>query len=264
MKKLVLALVLLIGTASFNSTVEAQNINISVNIGRQPAWGPVGYDYAGYYYFPDIDCYYDVNMELFHYMDRGRWISARYLPYAYRHYDLYTLYKVVLNSRDPWRHHHIHHRDYARYRGHRNQFVIRDSRDMRYHDSRNNRVSWHSSDKKHYNNKKDNRYNDNRYSNNGRKEYKYNDNSRRSEKNSHKYNPNKSNQKKENKQSAVRPNRSSTRNDNKKTYNFSNSSRSNANNKSTRNVRQATSSRSTNHSKESRLVSGSERSSRGR
>ena len=44
MKKFLLAFALLIGVASFYNTSEAQNINISINIGRQPAWGPVGYD----------------------------------------------------------------------------------------------------------------------------------------------------------------------------------------------------------------------------
>ncbi|GAB6007586.1 hypothetical protein [Dysgonomonas reticulitermitis] len=147
MKKFIVAFALLIGIASFNNPVEAQNISININIGRQPAWGPVGYDYVNYYYLPDIDCYYDVNMSLFYYFDRGHWISARYLPYAYRHYDLYGMYKVVLNMNDPWRYHHSHYRDYARYRGYRNQVVIRDSRDNRYHDSRRNKVVWFSKSK---------------------------------------------------------------------------------------------------------------------
>lgn len=168
MKKFILAFALLIGIASFCNTSEAQNINISINIGRQPAWGPVGYDYVGYYYFPDIDCYYDVNLGYFHYYDRGRWISARYLPTAYRHYDLYGLYKVVLNVNQPWRYHHTHYRDYAKYRGRRHQVVIRDSRDNRYYSSRNNRVAWYS-DKKVNHNRNDYKYNnrsDNRNKNN--------------------------------------------------------------------------------------------------
>ncbi len=179
MKKFIIVFALLIGLTSFVNTIEAQNINISINIGRQPAWGPVGYDYAGYYYFPDIDIYYDVNVGLFYYLDRGRWISARYLPYAYRNYDLYRLYKVVLNVNQPWRYHHKHYRDYARYRGHRSPVVIRDSRDVRYRDSRNNRVAWYSSDKKHANKKHYNNSNnrDRNYSNNK----KANDNRKRNE-----------------------------------------------------------------------------------
>ncbi|MBD8390119.1 hypothetical protein [Dysgonomonas sp. BGC7] len=153
MKKFIVAFALLIGATSLYNTVEAQSVNISVNIGRQPAWGPVGYDYVNYYYFPDIDCYYDVNIGMFYYYDRGRWMSARYLPYGYRNYDLYGLYKVVLNVHEPWRYHRTHYRDYARYRGYRNQVVIRDSRDYRYHNSRNNRVVWYSNTRPASNNR---------------------------------------------------------------------------------------------------------------
>lgn len=195
MKKFILAFALLIGVASFNSQIQAQHINISINIGSQPAWGPTGYDYVGYYYFPDIDCYYDVNLQLFYFLDRGRWVSARYLPYAYRNYNLYNMYKVVLNVNNPWRYHSAHYRDYARYRGYRPQPVIRDSRDYRYRDSRNNRVVWYSNKKSDYrydnNRGKDNNHNnkvnnnsrpnnnyDRKQSNNGRSEYKNNNNSR--------------------------------------------------------------------------------------
>jgi len=187
MKKIILALALLMGTASFYGTTEAQNINISINIGRQPAWGPVGYDYAAFYYFPDMDCYYDVNIGMFYYMDRGRWISARYLPYAYRNYDLYRIHKVVLNVREPWRYHRSHYRDYARYKGHRKQVVIRDSRDARYRDSRKNKVVWYSSDKPK-NHRKDNNYKNNnrRPDTNYSKGKKHNDNHRRD---NNKYSP---------------------------------------------------------------------------
>lgn len=167
MKKLVLVFALLMGVTSFYNTAEAQNISININIGRQPAWGPVGYDYAGYYYFPDIDIYYDVNVGLFYFLDRGRWVSAHYLPYAYRNYDLYRLYKVVLNVNQPWRYHHNHYRDYARYRGHKSVLVIRDSREARYRDSRNNRVVWYS-DKK-YDNRRDYNNHNNRYYSNDKK-----------------------------------------------------------------------------------------------
>lgn len=188
MKKFLLIIGLLVSVPSLYNVVQAQNISVNINIGKQPAWGPVGYDYAGYYYFPDIDCYYDVNLEMFHYMDRGRWISSRYLPYAYRSYDLYGLYKVVLNVNDPWRYHRNHYRDYAHYRGYRNQIIIRDSRDRRYDNSRNNRVSWYSDRRNdRYNNSR--RWNNDKHTNgdysrndsrtNNRKEYKYDKNNSR-------------------------------------------------------------------------------------
>ncbi|MCL1933193.1 MAG: hypothetical protein FWF53_05235 [Candidatus Azobacteroides sp.] len=147
MKKFLLTFALLIGTVSAYNTIEAQgiNVNLNINVGNQPAWGPVGYDYVDYYYFPDINCYYNVNLDLFYFLSGGRWMAARYLPYAFHSYDLYGMYKVVLvGVTDPWRYNAIHVRDYGRYIGYKNQPIIRDSRDVRYRDSRNNKIIWYA------------------------------------------------------------------------------------------------------------------------
>src|ERR1700683_1057801 len=40
-----------------------------------------------YYYLPDVDAYYDVNDQCYYYNDGTDWISAAYLPGAYRNYD---------------------------------------------------------------------------------------------------------------------------------------------------------------------------------
>ncbi len=241
MKKFIFAFALLIGIASFNNKVEAQSVNISINIGNQPAWGPVGYDYVDYYYMPDINCYYNVNLGLFYYPDRGRWISARYLPYAYRHYDLYGMYKVVLvNTVNPWRYNNVHYRDYGRYKGHRHQYVIRDSRDDRYRSSRNNKIAWYSGDK-HNNYRRDNHNNYNHNRKDNKKDYNYNNNRNHSRNegrnnNNKSYNDNK-------------------KRDNKKEQNFN----SNKNRQSDRSSVSRSTSRSDNK-KESKVSRSSERS----
>lgn len=143
MKRFILIIGILFSLGSY-SNLDAQVVNVNINLGRQPAWGPVGYDYAGYYYFPDMDVYYDVNAGSFIYLDAGRWVSAYYLPYAYRRYNLYNMYKVVLNDRRPWFYNYNHRTHYARYRGHYNQPMIRDSRDVRYNDSRRNTRGWYN------------------------------------------------------------------------------------------------------------------------
>lgn len=142
MKKIILSIGFLIAMAGF-SGIEAANINVNINIGVQPAWGPVGYNYVAFYYFPDINVYYNVNQGLFHFPHRGRWVSARYLPVMYRNYDLYGLYKVVIADNDPWRFNTRHVHDYRHFRGNRNQIVIRNSHDNRYRDSRRNEVRWY-------------------------------------------------------------------------------------------------------------------------
>jgi len=40
-----------------------------------------------YYYLPDVDAYYNVDEQCYYYFDGESWISAAYLPGAYRDYD---------------------------------------------------------------------------------------------------------------------------------------------------------------------------------
>jgi len=143
MKKIVALLMLMLASAAL-VPVNGQNVSLSVNINidKQPAWGPVGHNYVDFYYFPDLNIYYDVNHQLFHYYSRGSWRSSRYLPAKYRTYDLYVMYKVPLTGRNPWRQNKVHKRNYAHFRGNRSQVVIRHSTDNRYQKSRNNTIGW--------------------------------------------------------------------------------------------------------------------------
>ena len=106
MKKLVLAMML--GIASAVSIPATAQINVSVNIGSQPQWGPRGYDYVEYYYLPDLETYYHVPTKRYVYYSGSKWIHARNLPSRYRSYNLYNGRKVVINSPRPY----LKHRDY--------------------------------------------------------------------------------------------------------------------------------------------------------
>lgn len=55
MKKVLLLLLISLGYLSQESAHAQIRINANINIGNQPLWGPVGYDYVDYYYMPDID-----------------------------------------------------------------------------------------------------------------------------------------------------------------------------------------------------------------
>jgi hypothetical protein len=135
MKKILMMLsisILLFGFISSNAQVR---MNVNVNIGQQPAWGPRGYDYVEYYYLPEVDAYYYVPAREFVYLDHGRWISASSLPYTYRDYDLYRGYKVVVNEPKPYMRH-----DYyrSRYAGNNRAVVIKNIRD----DGGYNKKAW--------------------------------------------------------------------------------------------------------------------------
>lgn len=142
MKKILLITAIIFSAVSFKANAQ---VSVNINIGRQPVWGPVGYDYVNYYYLPDLGVYYDVPRGLFVYFDLGRWNFAPTLPPRFGHYDLYHSYKVVINDRDPWLRNNYYRTHYYNYRG-RYQPVIRDSRDNRYFSSRE-RYDW---DRKNY------------------------------------------------------------------------------------------------------------------
>ena len=119
MKTIILAL-----TAAFISLIFSPNafaqvrVGVNINIGSQPEWGPRGYDYVEYYYLPDIEVYYFVPRHQFVYFSGGNWVFSAHLPSAYRHYDLYGGYKVVINEPRAYHYYHTHKVKYAKYKGH--------------------------------------------------------------------------------------------------------------------------------------------------
>ena len=147
MKKQILVIAMLL-FAGFG-TVNAQ-VGVHVNIGVQPVWGPTGYDYAQFYYIPDIDAYYNVATGEYTYLDRGAWVTYRHLPPAYANYDLYHGYKVVINEPTPWFHHDRYRAQYAQYRGRHDQPIIRESHDRRYFENPNHPMhnQWHGGDRR--------------------------------------------------------------------------------------------------------------------
>lgn len=159
MKKLVIMSVWILSCFTFKAA-DAQ-VTINLNIRSQPEWGPAGYDHAEYYYLPDIDVYYHVADRSFTYLSGGQWITERSLPARYRNYDLYKGYKVVMNESRPWARDKENKIRFAKYKGHTNQRVIRDSRTPGYA-SRTSGARMNPS----YDNKPDNRSPNSRQNNN--------------------------------------------------------------------------------------------------
>ena len=135
MKKIILMVVTLLGLIAFTKSSQAQvSLGVNINIGSQPVWGPVGYDYVDYYYLPDIDVYYYVPRHQYIYLSNGRWVFAASLPVRYRSYDIYSGYKVVINEPRPYLHADVYRSRYAPYRGRKNaQVIIRNSDEPRYY-----------------------------------------------------------------------------------------------------------------------------------
>lgn len=132
MKKIIFAAALILGCFSITAANAQVHLNVGVNIGSQPEWGPTGYDHADYYYMPDIDSYYDINAHQYVYSDNNTWVHSASLPPRYANYDVYHGYKVVVNQRTPWAHNDVYRRKYASYKGRQDQTMIRDSHEDKY------------------------------------------------------------------------------------------------------------------------------------
>jgi hypothetical protein len=118
------------------------SVGLNVNIGSQPVWGPVGYDYVDYYYMPDIDVYYNVPTRQYVYYEGNTWVKRASLPPRYVNYNVYNGYKVVVNKPKPYLNHGYYQSTYAKYKGGKGpkQIIIRDSKDEKYkvhHDNGN-------------------------------------------------------------------------------------------------------------------------------
>jgi hypothetical protein len=78
------------------SSVQAQApVRTTVTL---PDWGVAGNDKATYYYIPATETYYDVRKGEYVYQQDGKWVRTNTLPTAYKDYDLYSGYKVVLTD----------------------------------------------------------------------------------------------------------------------------------------------------------------------
>jgi len=125
MKKLLLSVMLTGAAIAFAATSNAQvKVNVNINIGDQPEWGPAGYDYAEYYYMPDIETYYYVPQRQFVYFSGNRWVFSNALPPAYSNYNLYSGYKVVFKNHDAYKQFKDHRVRYGRYKNYGGRQVI--------------------------------------------------------------------------------------------------------------------------------------------
>lgn len=110
MKKIILGMGLLLGSFFFNKS-EAQ-VSFQVNIGgvfsaaisTMPAApvvvdnDPGYYDQSGYYYYPDINCYYDPTASLYYYMYNSGWFQSNGIPAPYRNYDFNNGRHMMMNQ----------------------------------------------------------------------------------------------------------------------------------------------------------------------
>ena len=104
MKRLLLLLGLAIPFAALSSSVALSDVSVNIGIGAGPM---VAYHY---WYYPDMEVYYDYDAHVYFYMEGGSWHRVAYLPKRYHRLGHYV---VVESERGrPW----------ARYDAHRAKY----------------------------------------------------------------------------------------------------------------------------------------------
>lgn len=100
MKKIALISAIAISGLLLNNKADAQiRIHLGLNFAPRPVvyaapvqpadyCEPANYDGdEDYYYLPEVDAYYSIPEQCYYYNDGGAWVSAAYLPGAYRNFD---------------------------------------------------------------------------------------------------------------------------------------------------------------------------------
>jgi hypothetical protein len=100
----------------FSYQTQAQNISVGININTAPR-ETVRYVEApapSYYYYPEIETYFEVNSSVYIYFSNNNWVRSRNLPVYYSDYDLRHGQRVIIdyNGSRPYNHYHEHKNKY--------------------------------------------------------------------------------------------------------------------------------------------------------
>ena len=115
-----------------------------------------------YYYLPDVDAYYNVSAGCYYYNNGDNWVSAAYLPGAYRNYDWRSVRRYQVRE----------HRPFARADFYRSRFNGRQVAEFRNYRHGNNGYNRGNDNRGGgYNRPEQNRGNDNHYGNRGQGGY---------------------------------------------------------------------------------------------
>ena len=119
------AILFLIFASLFTVKSNAQiSIGVSITANTNRAYTPQyrhvhtthcgHYEPVEYYYYPEIEAYYDNNASVYIYYTSNGWVRSRYLPSYCNHYDVRRGYRVALDyhGNRPYRYFDDHKRKY--------------------------------------------------------------------------------------------------------------------------------------------------------
>ena len=65
-----------------------------------PLFNPVTNCQLRYYYFPNLEAYFDTQKSIYYYKENGEWITAEEIPDGYRGYSIYNKSTVYITDYD--------------------------------------------------------------------------------------------------------------------------------------------------------------------
>ncbi|HEY0092542.1 MAG TPA: hypothetical protein VGB43_08660 [Flavobacterium sp.] len=80
----------------FVSIAQAQKSNTTAI----PLVDPVTNCELRYYYFPNIEAFFDTKKRVYHFMEQGVWTTAEEIPSGYRGYSIYNKASVFITDYD--------------------------------------------------------------------------------------------------------------------------------------------------------------------
>ncbi|MGF7040681.1 hypothetical protein [Mucilaginibacter lappiensis] len=141
MKKLILLSAIAAGGLFYTNKADAQisihlGVNIPVHRVYVPAPRPVVVEEASvyddenvqadynddYYYLPEVEAYYSVPNHCYYYNDGNSWVTATYLPGAYRNYDWRSAVRYEVRAPRPYLRHDIYRSRWGGYTGDRSNW----------------------------------------------------------------------------------------------------------------------------------------------
>lgn len=150
MKKLIILSAMAVSGLIAQSANAQIGIHINLHLGGSPAYvepAPV-YNDDDYYYLPDVEAYYSVHENCYYYNDGYNWVSAAYLPGAYRNYDWRYARRIELRESRPYMRSEVYRSRYGGFE-HRN-WNYRDEHDDRmYADRYHNHYNDHDQYRDH-------------------------------------------------------------------------------------------------------------------
>ncbi|MBK0378867.1 hypothetical protein [Mucilaginibacter segetis] len=159
MKKIALLSAILMGGMVYNTANAQISIHIGLNIPTHRVYVPVQTsvpvyndefdDSDDYYYLPEVDAYYSIPRRAYFYFDGGRWISAAYLPGAYRDFDWRTARRYEVHARRPYLHAEVYR---SRYGGNARYDWGRDNNYANHNNHNYNNNGWGNENRNRYGN----------------------------------------------------------------------------------------------------------------